>query len=87
MIIYKITNKVNSKVYIGATTKDLNYRKQQHIYCASNTANCNKLYVAMREYGVDNFIFEKVCDVNTLDDLNVLECQYIKLYNSVGFFK
>ena len=30
MIIYKITNKHNEKIYIGQTTKDLSTRFRQH---------------------------------------------------------
>lgn len=31
MIIYKITNLINNKCYIGQTIKTLNIRKLQHI--------------------------------------------------------
>lgn len=30
MIIYKVTNKINNKVYIGQTVHTLNYRMAQH---------------------------------------------------------
>ena len=35
-IIYKATNKVDNKTYIGATTRDLEQRKTEHIQQAYN---------------------------------------------------
>jgi group I intron endonuclease len=55
-IIYRITNVVNSKFYIGKTSKTVGERFQRHCY---NHQNQNTyLYKAMRKYGVDNFIIE-----------------------------
>lgn len=34
MLIYKITNKLNGKVYIGQTTKTLDIRRNGHIQAA-----------------------------------------------------
>ena len=55
--IYKITNKVNNKVYIGQTSRSLEIRWREH----KSRAGCyytSHLYSAMNKYGVDNFIFE-----------------------------
>lgn len=57
MIIYKITNKINGKVYIGQTTDSLSRRKSGHIQAATSGSK-SKLYSAMRKYGVENFEFE-----------------------------
>lgn len=58
--IYKITNKVNGKSYIGQST-NIENRFKTHI---QNSKNKNSkeyekpLYRAFRKYGLDNFIFE-----------------------------
>jgi group I intron endonuclease len=82
MIIYKITNKVNGKIYIGQTIKSLEHRKQQHINCAKRKVD-RHLYHSMNKYGIDNFIFEEIDHTDNLKDLNYLETYYIIKYDSV----
>ena len=41
MIIYKVTNKINNKIYIGQTINSLEHRRKQHekdcsLKCANN---------------------------------------------------
>ena len=49
MIIYKIENKINFKIYIGLTTKDLSQRISSHI-------KENKFYIqkALNKYGLQS---------------------------------
>lgn len=82
MIIYKITNKINGKVYIGQTIKSLKHRISQHIKCAKRKVD-RHLYHSMNKYGIDNFIFEEIDKANNLDELNYLETKYIIEYDSV----
>ena len=58
MIIYKITNKINGKVYIGLTTQTLEYRWGRHLTEGRNINNNKHLYKAMRKYGENNFVIE-----------------------------
>ena len=51
--IYKITNNINGKVYIGQS-KDPEDRFKQHKCCFGNS----RLYTSMKSYGVDNFTME-----------------------------
>lgn len=85
MIIYKITNKTNSKVYIGQTIYTLNYRKNQHLKCARNYIdNCRLLNNALRKYDLDNFTWEVIDRASTQEELNKLEIYYINLYDSMN---
>lgn len=85
MIIYKITNLINNKVYIGLTTTTLDYRWARHITESKNPQNTKHLYKAMRKYGVDNFNIEEIDRAETLDELGELERKYIKEYNSTDY--
>lgn len=83
--IYKITNLVNNKVYIGKSTQ-IEKRKYQHFYDAfyDNPSNRNynmTVHKAIRKYGKKNFNFEIIefCDIN---QLNEREQYWIKYYNS-----
>ena len=61
-IIYKITCLVNSKIYIGYTTKTVDERFKQHIKTSKdeNYKHASHLYRSMREYGVENFKVEVI---------------------------
>lgn len=82
MIIYKITNKINGKVYIGQTIHSLEARWKRHLKCARDGVDTH-LYQAIRKYGEENFIPEIVCEANTKKELNILETYYIQEYDSI----
>lgn len=56
-IIYKIANLVNSKIYIGQTTRTIKERWDDHKYDAGSDNNIY-LYNAMRKYSINNFKIE-----------------------------
>lgn len=74
--IYKHTNKLNEKCYIGQT-KNIKWR-----WCPNAYKTCSKFYRAILKYGWDNFTHEilKVCDETNVD---YFETYYIKLYDSI----
>lgn len=75
MIIYKITNKVNGKFYIGKTVKSAEERFKKHYY---NHKNQNThLYNSMRKHGFENFSVETIEEVSI--DINERECYWIEL--------
>jgi len=80
--IYKITNTITGKCYIGETTKeDPTIRWNQHKNTISRGVGCPALRDAVKKYGIDNFKFEVliICfDDNRFD----MEKLYIKKYNS-----
>ncbi len=56
--VYKITNLINGKFYIGSS-KDLNRRKKDHFRILSKGTSHNKiLQNAVNKYGIINFKFE-----------------------------
>lgn len=75
--IYKITNKVNGKVYIGQTRYTIEFRWRQHLHKKDHTYFHN----AIRKYGTENFIVEILEECN-YEDLNSREIYYISKFNS-----
>ena len=82
MIVYKITNNINGKVYIGITTCSLEYRWSRHLTEGRNENNTKHLYKAMRKYGLDNFSIKQIDSTDDFEELGRLERYYIKKYNS-----
>lgn len=82
LIVYKITNNINNKVYIGITTCSLEYRWGRHVTESKNVSNNKHLYKDMREYGIENFSVEQIDSADDFKMLGQLERQYIKYYNS-----
>ena len=75
--IYKITNKVNGKSYIGQTRNSVEFRWRQH----KNNKNGYALHAAIRKYGAENFEVETLekCDISRLDER---EIYYIDKYDT-----
>ena len=82
--IYKITNRINQKCYIGQSS-NIHKRWNAHRSAAQNPKNRDHqnshLYRAMRKYGIENFIFE-VLEECPVALLNQKEREYIQQYNS-----
>lgn len=82
-IVYKYTNKINGKVYIGQTLHP-KQRKENH-KCALTNGLFHK---AIRKYGWDNFEYEVLCVVKKPDYrevkelLNRVEVLFISHYDS-----
>lgn len=81
MIIYKITNTVNLKLYIGLTTVSLETRWGGH-KTAARTGVERHLYNSMRFYGIDKFTIEPIDSATTLKELGEKERYYIKFYET-----
>lgn len=73
MHIYKITNIVNNKIYIGQTTKSINSS-----YLGSGTI----IIKAVKKYGKDSFIKEVLEVLEDLCELSEREIYWIEYYNS-----
>lgn len=79
--IYKITNKINGKMYIGQT-RHFQKRWAEHKNKAKDPNQTRKLYKAMYQYGIDNFSFE-VIECCKIEELNKRELYWIDYYNSI----
>ena len=77
-IIYKVTNKINGKIYIGKTY-NLEKRKKQHI---GDINNGLPFHNALKKYGVNNFEWEIVDKANSDSEIREKEIQWIKKCNS-----
>jgi len=80
MIIYKISNNFNKKIYIGQTTAPLWRRWSAHC-CDTNNSLIHK---AIKKYGKENFKIEEIAGANNESELNYLEKHYIYINNSVS---
>lgn len=80
MIVYKITNKINGKSYIGQTTESLSKRWARH--CRSGS-HCTALKNAIKKYGKENFKIEIIFKTNLVDELNKNESHFINYFNSL----
>lgn len=80
--IYKITNKVNGKSYIGQTIQNVKERFYQHcaIKCSQAVLNM-AIHRAINKYGKSNFTIEVIEEVESTN-LNDRERYWIKYYNS-----
>lgn len=80
--VYKITNKVNNKVYIGITSKGISARWKERIYSAEHGCPF-KLHNAIRKYGKENFSIELIDFCNSWEELTEKEQYYISEYKSL----
>lgn len=79
-VIYKITNKVNGKVYIGQTKNGFKSRYGGNLY--KNTKNIY-LKRSIEKYGIDNFEICEIIDVAfSREELNLKESMWIARNNS-----
>jgi group I intron endonuclease len=81
MIIYKVTNTTNGKVYIGKTSQTVEKRQWEH---------CNRaklgweqvLYRAIRKYGEEAFTWEVIDSSDNENEIDEKETYWIKHHNS-----
>lgn len=78
--VYKITNLINGKVYIGQS-RDIHKRWIDHRRKSPYLSNIY-LHRAIRKHGIENFRFE-VLEECRIDQLNDLERKYIIRYKSL----
>jgi len=81
MIIYKVTNKIDGKSYIGQTTKTLEQRKREHKGNAKRGVGFY-FYNAIRKYSWKNFKWKVIEKCDSKEELNEMEKYYIAKYGT-----
>ena len=66
--IYKITNKINGRCYIGQTNNPKR-RFQEHKNMGYTDGTGKLLYYAFNKYGIENFTFEVIDSGENYDEL------------------
>ena len=80
-IVYKITNIINGKIYIGQTSKDIVTRFKQHCTKASKVPYLRN---AIQKYGKHNFRIEQLGTTDIESEVDQLEQHYISIYKSTN---
>lgn len=84
MIIYKITNIINNKIYIGQSILTLNERISSYIKEVKYSSKNRPIIAAMKKYGFYNFVFsileQDIFDKKILDEK---ERYYIQKYKTL----
>jgi group I intron endonuclease len=82
--IYKITNQISKKCYIGETKKSNPIlRWNEHKRKIEQGIGCPALQDAVKKYGIENFTFEVVI-ICFDEDRYKFEMEYIRKYNSIA---
>ena len=81
-IIYKATNKINGKSYIGQTSRTLEKRKKGHLKGSQLQNTKSYFHKAIKKYGIDNFVWEILLE--TFEDLDTKEKYYIRTFGTFG---
>lgn len=82
--IYKITNLVNGKVYIGQTKNELKVRLSGHFNYAINKQGSNDLSRDILAFGKENFKIEQIDSSTSISESDTLEQKYISKYDSIN---
>lgn len=80
MIIYKITNKINGKYYIGQTTQGIERRWKDHC----KNSNKSAISLAIKKHGKENFFIESIVKCDSVEEMNKRETMCIKVLNSLA---
>lgn len=82
MYIYKITNDINNKIYIGQTVRPIEERFHRHIQEALSNKLDTHFARAIREYDPEHFSVTCIDTASSKEELNQKEIYWIKYYNS-----
>lgn len=76
-VIYKITNLINGKIYIGRTINKYTTYIKNKLHSIKHNPNKHLAY-AVEKYGISNFSVKVIDVARTVKDLDALEIEHIK---------
>lgn len=85
MYVYKITNSVNGKMYVGLTKNSIEKRFYKHVWDAfskKDGGSCVCIANAIVKYGKENFKIELVQEYQSFEDLSKGEKYWINTLNT-----
>lgn len=83
-IVYKATNILNGKSYIGQTTRSLDVRKKAHINDALSGRSTTHFHKALKKYGEEFFKWEVLHTVASEKELNTFEIMSVIEYDTLN---
>ena len=81
--IYKITNKISDKCYIGRTCQEVSVRFKQHI-TGMGLGKKMPIHLALSKYGSEMFTVETIFCTKDLTDCEYAEIYFINKFNSIA---
>lgn len=79
MVIYKATNSINGKAYIGQTVRTVRERMMEHM--RHDESHFDK---ALKKYGIENFNVVVIDSAKTVEELNEKEKFWIEFFCTLG---
>lgn len=79
--VYVVVNRLNGKMYVGSTERELKVRWQKHLVKANEGSLCT-LHKAIRKYGRDNFDIQMIEEYPTREAMLAGEIEYIAYFDT-----
>ena len=83
-LIYCATNIINEKKYIGQTKHSLKTRIKSHKHAAFGEVDKTYFHKAIKKYGMDNFMWSILCNVDNKKALEKAEIYWIEYYDTIN---
>lgn len=77
--IYKITNDINGKIYVGKTERSIEKRFKEHCLECYRQPN-RPLYAAMRKYGIEHFSIELIEETDSPEEREIYWIEQLKSF-------
>jgi group I intron endonuclease len=82
--LYRVTNLVNGKIYLGMTSRSVKFRWSQHVQSSLKLKKRSAIAAAISAYGPQSFSVDLVCEVCGFESAANEERSLIKQYNCMA---